>query len=88
MHVKLLLRQLSDYKLFPRYLADVLQMSGLGSDHLSFAVSVLWCYVRGFVLTARHVRIVSIIVSLPSLFLCSLAHLVSHLVLISLASPL
>ncbi|KAF4098240.1 hypothetical protein G5714_020270 [Onychostoma macrolepis] len=38
----------------------------------------LRCCVRGFVLTARHVRIVSVIVSPPSLFLCSLAHLVSH----------
>ncbi len=56
--------------------------SGLRSDHLFFAVSVLWCYVRGFVFTARHVRIVTVIVSPPSSFLCSLAHLVSHLILV------
>ncbi len=56
--------------------------SGLRSDHLFFAVSVLWCYVRGFVFTARHVRIVTVIVSPPSSFLRSLAHLVSHLILV------
>ncbi len=58
----------------------LLYLSGLRSDHL-FLLSLCVMSCAGFVLTARHM-FVNLIVSPPSLFLCSLANLVPHLVLI------
>lgn len=48
---------------------------------VSFDFVLLCC---GLVLTACHVLIVSVVVSPPSLFPCSLAHLLSHRVLVYL----
>ncbi len=67
--------------------ATLCQVSGLITcSLLSLCSGVLLC--AWLVLTARHVRIVSVFIPRPPLFLCSLALIVSHQVLvISLAFP-
>ncbi len=65
-------------------------LSGLGVDHLFFAVSVFGCYIVCVACFDSSPRAhCQRVYSPPSLFLCSLALIVSHQVLvISLAFPL